>query len=188
MLRRHRRPGYSISVGDLIDHYIKMELSAAAAWHSHASRITHLHVLDHWIRPSWGTLDIHAVRTVEIERWLREQKRMDGTTLANSSRVKIRSVFSVLFNHAMRYEWLEQERHPALYVRQSAKRRRAPGILEPKELQALLTQLESSFRLMVLVPSEFTPRAHDPSGNGRRISFPSRITVAFSPTPRRHLT
>jgi integrase len=96
-------------------------------------------------------LDIHAVRTVEIERWLGEQKRLDGSTLANSSKAKIRSVFSILFNHAIRYEWLEQGKNPALYVRQSAKRRRAPDILEPKELHALLTQLESCFRLMVVV-------------------------------------
>jgi integrase len=148
---RHRSLGYSISVSDLIDHYIERELSATAPWHSHATRVTHLYVLNNWLRPYWGTLDIHAVRTVEIEHWLREQKRLDGTTLANSSKAKIRSVLSVLFNHAIRYEWLEQGRNPALYVRQSAKRRRAPDILEPKELHALLAQLESCFRLMVLV-------------------------------------
>ncbi len=88
---------------------------------------------------------------MEIERWLREQKRSDGTTLANSSKAKIRSLLTVLFNHAIRYEWLEQGKNPALHVRQSAERRRAPDILEPNEFQALLTQLESCFRLMVLV-------------------------------------
>lgn len=148
---RHRRPGCSISVSDLIDHYIEMELSATAARHSHATRLGYLSILNNWIRPSWGMLDIHAVRTVEIERWLGEQKRLDGSALANSSKAKIRSVFCVLFNHAIRNEWLEQGKNPAVYVRQSAKRRLAPDILEPKELQALLTQLESSFRLMVLV-------------------------------------
>jgi len=148
---RHRRPGYSISVSDLIDHYVKMELSATAPRHSHATRLGHLYILNNWIRPFWGMLDIRAVRTVEIEHWLGERKRLDGSALADSSRAKIRSVFSILFNHAIRYEWLEQGKNPALYVRQSAKRRRAPDILEPKELQALLIQLESISRLMVVV-------------------------------------
>jgi len=58
---RHRMPGYSISVSDLIDHYIEMELSAAAAWHSHATRTAHRYILNTWIRPFWGTMDTRAV-------------------------------------------------------------------------------------------------------------------------------
>ncbi len=110
-----------------------------------------LSILNNWIWPSWGMLDIHAVRTVEIERWLGEQKRPDGSALANSSNAKIRSVFCVLFNHAIRNKWIEQEKNPALFDRQSAKRHRAPDILEPKELQALRAQFETSFRLVVLM-------------------------------------
>ena len=43
---RYRRPGYSISVSDLIDHYIETELSAAAVWHSHATRVTNRYLLN----------------------------------------------------------------------------------------------------------------------------------------------
>jgi len=123
-----------------------MALSATAARHSHATRLGCLSILNNWIRPSWGMLDIHAVRIVEIEHWLGEQKRLDGSALANSSKAKIRSVFCVLFNPAIRNEWLEQGKNPALHVRQSAKRRRAPDILEPNKLRALLTQSETLFR------------------------------------------
>jgi site-specific recombinase XerD len=50
---------------------------------------------------------------------------------------------SVLFNHAIRYEWLE--RNPITLVRQSAKRRSNPPVLEPDEVQRLLAQLENLF-------------------------------------------
>jgi len=36
---------------------------------------------------------------------------------------------SVLLNHAIRYEWLEQGRNPITLVRQSAQRKWAPEIL-----------------------------------------------------------
>jgi hypothetical protein len=51
-------PGYSISVSDLIDHYIESELSAAAVWHSHATRTVHQYFFNKWMRRYWGTLDI----------------------------------------------------------------------------------------------------------------------------------
>ena len=58
---------------------------------------------------------------------------------------------SVLFNHAIRYEWLEQGRNPIKLVRQSTLRQRTPTVLEPHELQNLLSQPESPFQLMVLL-------------------------------------
>jgi integrase len=58
---------------------------------------------------------------------------------------------SVLFNHAIRQEWLEQGRNPILLVRQSAKRQRIPAWLEPEELRALLSQLDWCFRVMVFL-------------------------------------
>jgi len=67
------------------------------------------------------------------------------------TRAKIRNLMSVLFNHAIRYEWLEQGRNPIALVRQSAQRQWTPEILEPHEIQHLLLQLNSCFRLMVLL-------------------------------------
>jgi len=58
---------------------------------------------------------------------------------------------SVLFNHAIRYEWLEKRRNPITLVRQSAQRRSIPTVLEPSEIQTLLAQLENPVRLMVLL-------------------------------------
>jgi hypothetical protein len=49
---------------------------------------------------------------------------------------------SVLFNHAIRYEWLEQGRNPITFVHQSALRKVTPAVLEPHEIQSLLLALD----------------------------------------------
>jgi integrase len=76
---------------------------------------------------------------------------IDGRPMAPPTKAKIRNLMSALFNHAIRYEWLEQGRNPILFVRQSAKRQRIPECLEPEELRALLSQLDRRFRVMVLL-------------------------------------
>jgi integrase len=98
-----------------------------------------------------GGLNIRDVRTINVEQWLRRLLRVDGRPLANSTKAKIRNLMSVLFNHAIRHEWLEQGKNPILLVRQSAKRQRIPEWLEPEELRALLSQLDRRFRVMVFL-------------------------------------
>src|SRR5260370_36770443 len=98
-----------------------------------------------------GGLNIRDVRTITVEEWLRRLLRVDGRPLANSTKAKIRNLMSVLLNHAIRHEWLEQGKNPILLVRQSAKRQRIPEWLEPEELSALLSQLDRCFRVMVFL-------------------------------------
>lgn len=146
---RNRQPHQSIYIADLIEHYLSTEL--AADWHSHATRMVYREFLTRWIKPHWGPVNIRDVRTVAVESWLRKLRRLDGDDLANSTKAKIRSVMSVLFNHAMRYEWLEQGRNPITFVRQSALRKVTPTVLEAQEIQSLLLELVQPFRLMVLL-------------------------------------
>ena len=98
-----------------------------------------------------GSLNIRDVRTIAVEQWLRRLPRVNCRTLANSTKAKIRNLMSVLFNHAIRHEWLEQGRNPILLVRQSAQRQRIPEWLEPEELSALLSKLDRCFRVMVFL-------------------------------------
>jgi len=56
---------------------------------------------------------------------------------------------SVLFNHACRYELFD--RNPIHLVRQSAKRRTAPSVLEPVEIKALIDGLAIRERTLVLL-------------------------------------
>ena len=146
---RNRLPQQVVYVSDLIDHYLNTELVASR--HSHATRIIYREFLIRWIKPQWGIFNIRDVRTIAVETWLRQLHRRDGDELANSTKAKLRNVMSVLFNHAIRYEWLEQGRNPITLVRQSAQRRSIPTVLEPSEIQTLLAQLENPVRLMVLL-------------------------------------
>src|SRR5580693_7827340 len=148
---RLRQPGQVILVADLVDHYVQTELSEEIGWHSHATRIVYRQFLTRWIRLHWGKMSIRSVRTIAVERWLRGLQRADGTPLANATKAKVRNLLSVLFNHAIRYEWLGQGGNPITLVRQSAKRMRTPEVLEASEIQSLLLQLKSCFRLMVLL-------------------------------------
>lgn len=84
-----------------------------------------------------------------MEHWLRGLGRADGSPLADATKGKIRNIFNVLFNHAIRCEWLEQGRNPITFVRQSAKRKQVPVVLESEEVRAILAQLQPGFRLMV---------------------------------------
>lgn len=94
-----------IHVADLADHYVKTELSEDADWHSYATRVVYQQFLKRWIRPRWADVDIRDVRTVAVEQWLKRLQRADGNPLANATKAKIRNLMSVLFNHAIRYEW-----------------------------------------------------------------------------------
>jgi integrase len=96
-------------------------------------------------------MGIRDVRTVCVERWLKQLRCNNGERLADATKAKIRNLMSVLFNHAIRYEWLEQGRNPITLVRQSAQRKWTPEILEPAKIHNLLLQLNSCFRLMVLM-------------------------------------
>ena len=84
----------------------------------------------------WGNFNLTEVRTIAVETWLRELRRRDWADLANSTKAKVRNVMSVLFNHAIRYEWLEK--NPITLVSQSAQRRSIPTVLEPDEVQSLM--------------------------------------------------
>jgi len=146
---RNRYPGCPIPIRDLIDHYVQTDLSSEDGWHSHATRTVYRQFLKKWIIPHWGEVALHSVRTLAVEHWLKGLKRTDGTDLAGSTKAKIRNIFSVLFNHAIRCEWLEQGRNPITFVCQSAKRNSIPVVLEPHEVQALLLELKPCFRTMV---------------------------------------
>jgi len=148
---RNRQLQQAVYISDVIDHYLETELSKQTDWHSHATRIVYRAYLNRWVRPRWGSTNIRDVRTIEVESWLRQLQRQDGEALANSTKTKIRNLMSVLFNHAIRYEWLEQGKKPIKLVRQSTLRKRIPTVLEPHEIATLLSELGSFHRLMVLL-------------------------------------
>ena len=114
---------HAVSVAALVKHFKELELGPIKEEDEEEGRAysTHTDILDFHVVPKWGGEKLHEVRAVAVEKWLRQLK------LARGSKAKIRSVMSVLFNHAIRHEFLPQGTNPITMVRQSGKRMRIPG-------------------------------------------------------------
>ena len=138
-----RMSSRSITMAQLCDHFEQRELARDNTWRSYATKKTYHAYLTRWIRPHWRHYELAEIRTIQVESWLRT------LPLAKSSCAKIRNLMSVLFNHACRYELFD--RNPIYLVRQSAKRRRAPTVLVPSEIKALVDSLGIRERTLVLL-------------------------------------
>jgi len=80
---------------------------------------------------------------MEVEEWL------DSLPLSPNSKAKLKCILSVLYNHAIRYEWLTF--NPISKVRSSQRRLRDKDVLTPEEFQGLVQQLSVRDRAMVLL-------------------------------------
>jgi integrase len=140
---KHRMGSHSITVAQLCDHFEQRELAKDNPWRSYSTKKTYQAYLTRWILRHWGKYELAEVKTIQVESWLR------SLPLAKSSCAKIRNLMSVVFNHACRYELFE--RNPIYLVRQSAKRRRAPTVLMPAEIKALVENLSIRERTLVLL-------------------------------------
>jgi integrase len=129
------------TVADLAAHYQKHELIPERK--AFSTIATHIGMAKRYIEPKWGHYLLSDVRTMMIEEWLQ------SLPLAPASKTKIKSTFSVLYSHAIRYEWLTF--NPISKVRTSSKRLREKDVLSPEEFQALLEQLSVRDRAMVLL-------------------------------------
>ena len=133
----------SITVDQLCEHFEQSEMRSAANLWSVATQRTYRGYIRRWIRPRWGSRSLDEIKAVEVEAWLH------GINLARASRAKIRNVLCVLFNHACRHELFD--RNPIRFVRQSAKRRRAPDVLTGAEIKVLVESLPLRERTLVLL-------------------------------------
>jgi integrase len=132
----------SMTIGELAEHYQKVELGEHCG-ETVKTCETYTHHLHNDLIPRWGAERVGDVKAFRVETWLRSLDYADAT------KAKIKSVFGVLFQHALRYGWAE--RNPIRQVRQSAKRRREPDVLTYEEVLTLLTHLPPVARTMVLV-------------------------------------
>ena len=96
-------------------------------------------------RQNGDRIDIKDVKPIAVENWLNEMPVAPGT------RYKTKGVMSILFQHAMRYEWATT--NPIRLVRQSALPLQEEIVLEPVEIAALLAELREPFRTLILSAS-----------------------------------
>ena len=127
------------TVADLVTHYTEKELPEDSN-KAYSTRKAYRCYFKNWIVPVWGGYRLSAVKTVAVEGWLRT------LSLAPGTKAKMRNILSVLFTHAMRYEWADK--NPIKLVRQSAKRQSAPDVLTAEELRALLSELDGPYYAM----------------------------------------
>lgn len=132
----------AISFDTLVEHYRMKEMGEDSN-KTFATRETYEGYLRKWILPRWRSYRLRDVKAVAVEEWLK------SLPLVNGSRAKIRNMMHAVFNHALRWEWHDQ--NPITRVRQSAKRSRIPVVLSIAQIQALLTHLREPVRTMVLV-------------------------------------
>jgi integrase len=137
------RPAPHMTVAELCEHFQHRELAQTDVWRSYSTKRTYIFYLNKWIIPRWKDYELAAVRTVEVEAWLR------SLALARSTCAKIRNLMCVVFNHACRHELFD--RNPIRMVRQSAKRRKAPNVLTPAEIKSLIETLALREKTLVLL-------------------------------------
>jgi hypothetical protein len=88
-----------------IEHYKLHELADCGdAGKAYSTRQKKTLVLNRWVLPHWGKLDLRAIKTVAVEQWLRTliTTRFGGPKLlAGGTKEKIRDAMSSVFNHAI---------------------------------------------------------------------------------------
>ncbi len=129
------------TVDDLIAHYKKYELTTERKAFSTVE--VNKSFIRLYVAPTWGSVKLSDVRTVAVEKWLSSLQKSPAT------RTKIKAVFSALFSHAIRHEWVTT--NPIRAVRSSAKRLREKDVLDPAEFAALLEQLTGRDKAMVML-------------------------------------
>ena len=88
--------------------------------------VAYRHQLDNVISPKWGSCRLTDVKPIAVEKWLNEMHVAPGT------KAKTKGVMSILFQHAMRYEWATT--NPIRLVRQGAMPQKEEIVLTPVEV------------------------------------------------------
>lgn len=143
-----------ITVKTLWEHYQREELPSK----DYSTQDAYTQYAKKWILPRWGSVGIQRVKTVDAECGLR------GAMVADGTKAKLKAILSVLFSHAVRWEFTGSnpissgipvgaggKRGPSVGVRVSAKRRKAPTVLTPEQLKLGLAKLEFRDQLLVLL-------------------------------------
>ena len=149
------------------------------------------------IVPRWGHYRLREIKAVAVERWLGS---IDD--LANGTKAKIKGIMSEVFQHAIRYGWLNDGENPIFAVRQSTKRKRVTEPLEVTEFRALMLELPQKMRVIGIVAattglrisevlglkwmdidSKTLPDGRYPVGRGRHCGEVQKQSTSRRPVP-----
>jgi integrase len=124
--------------GAVIERYQREELPERFS-----TRVSYKSLLKRWIQSKWGAVALSAIRTLEVEHWLK------SLPLAPKTRANLRNLMHVLFECTRRWELVSA--NPVEIVRQSGRRQKVPRRLTIEELRRLLTQLEQPYSTMAIL-------------------------------------
>jgi len=132
----------------LVEHYrmIELDLEKESERKVRQTKQTYGVYLKARIVPRWGGYRLGEIKAVAVERWLGS---IDD--LSNGTKAKIKGIMSEVYQHAIRYGWLNDGENPIFAVRQSAKRTRVTEPLEAMEFRALMLELTQKMRVIGIV-------------------------------------
>jgi integrase len=139
-----------MTVADAWGHFQDNELYELHKDRSATTIDRYLEVFKRNILPDWMAVPLDEVKTVKVEKWLRD------LDLANGTKAKIRNTFCILFNHCIRHELYDKNPisgpSKGSGVRQSGLRRRDPDILTTAEMASILAGIgNEAIKVMVAV-------------------------------------
>jgi hypothetical protein len=116
-----RPEGQPETFEQLVKHYrmVELDLEKASERKVRQTKQTYATYLKTRIVPRWGSSRIQEMKAVAVERWLGS---IDD--LSDGTKAKIKGIMSEVFQHAIRYGWLDDGENPTFAVCQSAKRKR----------------------------------------------------------------
>ena len=109
------------TVGPVAQHFKDVELNDANERRSWATKQNYKEMLNLFILPRWETTRMLDVKSVAVEAWLGTlmSTKKTGKPLENGTKQRIRNIFSTLFAHAQRYEFVPIGHNPIKLVRQT---------------------------------------------------------------------
>jgi integrase len=164
-----------ITMNDVIEHFRQKELvdkgENGRAW---STRDRYESYLDRWIGPRWGKQELAFIKAPIVEEWLKDlnfdpgwrqkkkgdpssekKRKQEMMSLAPATKSRIRDLMSVLYNHAIRWGFVDHNPisgpNKGAGVRQSSKRQCIPDILEVSELRAIVAELQLRERVLVFL-------------------------------------
>lgn len=146
----------NVMFGALIQRYVAEELPERKTTSTH-----YLPWLNNYITPKWQDYPIAAVKVLAVEQWLK------GIQLAKHSKENIKSLMSVLFDCAMRWELVAVSENPMRLVRVKDDKPQRIVIrytLTPEQIAAVLAELIEPYRTMACVAVCLGLRASEIAG------------------------
>ena len=121
----------------------------------HSTRVAYECMLRKWIEPRWGNIPVSAIRTADIEEWLKSMR------CAPKTRQHRKALMRALFSAAIRWELATYNPVHLARVKEGSKRRRRPRLISQDEFRRVLACLSEPFRQMLILAALMGLRASE---------------------------